>query len=306
MASNRLKEFVDYHINGDCECNGMVLKRYSELHQLNRQDKTDLCFFYTLTYCVASALLLLEKRKQLRSGSCIEKIKEMLVFQSDRKYMRMGDKFEKSIQLWKSTFDKRANIISKNMVSDGKLRSGITKYCEGWYGFGRFAAYLFIETYCALFGITQPINTTEKAQFKEGNVYTAGIFNVFCEDAIADSIDKYGITSEELPKAQSYLERILREIYKQGGDTNFFCVETTLCAYRKHFKGTRYNGYYADRQLSEITAFEARGLTSLAKELKQIRAQVLPNNMLGEKHGWDGIRTELKKRYLLTREIYKG
>ena len=84
---NRLKEFVWYHIHGDCEANGLVLRRYADMKHLTAQDRLDLAFFYTLTYSVPTGAYLLTQRDKLARMEPEELavMKEKLFFQSDRK-----------------------------------------------------------------------------------------------------------------------------------------------------------------------------------------------------------------------------
>lgn len=301
----RMSEFVEYHINGDCDCNVNVLKEYAERHNLNTQEKLDLIYFYTLTYSVPSGIELYKSRNFLRTASDrqLEQMKSRIVFQSDRKYVRCLHNFEKSIQDWKTRLDGKAERIIKDISEGSRLKDGTIKYLEEWYFIGRFAAYLFAETFCGLFNQDMP-KTVDELQFNQGEVYTAGIFNVFGKDDEAEAVEKNGITKEQEKEAEGYVKQILEAVSAAGGKANIYDIETTLCAYRKHFKGTRYNGYYIDRQLAEINEMKRRGFTATAAELYDIRSEIFPHKILGELNGWNGIRTNLKKYYLEYRKIY--
>ncbi len=182
------------------------------------------------------------------------------------------------------------------------MRDTALKTVEGWYGVGRYAACLFLETFCVLndYGANPEIDE----QFSDGNVFTAGIFNVFGNDRAADRIDRHGAKPEDEEPARKRLNAIRAAVRAAGGQDNYYYIETTLCAYRKHFKGTRYNGYYADRQLAEIKHYERQGsYAGLCSDLYRARRQAMPTQYLGEIGGWDGIRPELKKSYLHGRGI---
>ena len=123
---NRLKEFIWYHINGDGDCNGQVLRVYAEQNGLNEQDCFDLAYFYAVTYCCASAVFLLENRKNIEADlRCFaDKYKKKLVFQSDRKYVRMVDNFYKVLITWKNRLRNAAecfvNVFTKNKIIQTK------------------------------------------------------------------------------------------------------------------------------------------------------------------------------------------
>ena len=301
---NRLKEFVWYHIHGDCEANGLVLRRYADMKHLNAQDRLDLAFFYTLTYSVPTGAYLLTQRDKLARMEPEELavMKEKLFFQSDRKYMAMRDCFTKSIAQWRRSIRGCAPSLTFELTRGGRLRDTALKTVEGWYGVGRYAACLFLETFCVL--NDYEANPEIDEQFSDGNVFTAGIFNVFGNDRMADRIDKHGTKPEDEEPARKRLNAIRAAVRAAGGQDNYYYIETTLCAYRKHFKGTRYNGYYADRQLAEIKHYERQGsYAGLCSDLYRARRQAMPTQYLGEIGGWDGIRPELKKSYLHGRGI---
>ena len=84
-----------------------------------------------------------------------------------------------------------------------------------------------------------------------------------------------------------------------GLDANPTKLETSLCAYRKFYKGTRYNGYYLDRMLEELVYFKRNypEYDKITDELYDIRSKCFQHDYLGEYHGWFGVRKELKKLY---------
>ena len=79
-------------------------------------------------------------------------------------------------------------------------------------------------------------------------------------------------------------------------------VESTLCAYRKLFKCTRYHGYYADRMLKECES-TASSLQHLGIDVWKLRKQSIPKYLRGESNDWKGIRPELLNRYVTTGEL---
>lgn len=299
--NNRTNELVWLHINGDGEINGKVLKYISRNY--DNQSKLDLAYFYTLTYSVPSAVLMLQNRIPLKSMGTkqLSRFKDELIFRSDKRYTKDFNRFENNFDYWKQNIDGKFDLINRKIVKDGMIREGTTNLVESFCGFGRYTAYVFIETYCYIFGLG--VDKRESPKFEGGgrNTFVAGIYNAFGEDNEADYVYKYGVRDKR--DARKKLDFLTEEIRKKGGDTSFFSIETSLCAYRKHFAGTRYNGFYADRQLEEIISYENRGLKNLAQLCYEARRNSERNEYLGEINGWSGIRNRLKKHYIKTGEI---
>ena len=308
----RMREFIWYHIHGDGDCNGQVLRAYAEMKGLDAQQKFDLAYFYATTYCCVSAIFLLQKRDEivLNASDFADAYRGKLIFQSDRKYVRMRDTFKKMLTEWATgisyeriPFDKYTHVQSGTIDTARALN-----VVQQWYFFSRFSAYLFVETYCDILGI-QATRVNGLDYEGDSMTFAGGLCYVFGKDIEARYIQK----NHKLPFSTDLFEQMIhslqQQVKKAGGDDSLVKLETSLCAYEKFFKGTRYNGYYADRQLEEI--YELRVKPEMAEACTDVltaRALAIPNRYLGEKHGWKGIRTELKKSYQQTGRIdgYRG
>lgn len=295
-----------YHIYGDGDCNGQVLRAYAEANGLNEQDCFDLTYFYATTYCCASAVFLLENRERIMADcrGFADEYKGKLIFQSDRKYVRMLDNFYKMLVTWRNGLYKAADIFRDKMVDHGVVNTRrALGAIERWYFYSRFSAYLFIETYCDILNLTA---TREKGLQYEGDsmTFVGGLFYVYGMDDEA----RYVQANHKLPLDTVTLECLITDLQDTvkaaGGDDNFTKLETSLCAYEKFFKGSRYNGYYADRQLAELVKMRDRPeFASAVRAIFKAREKAIPGVYRGEIHGWDGIRTQLKKSYKETGKI---
>lgn len=293
MQLKRLYEFVDYHIHGDGECNGITLKAWADKHNLSRPDRIDLCYLFAITYCVESAVVLYYGRGELLADvdGWVKGNKGKIVFQSDRKYVRMLDAFNKCLYFFR---DNRAEIheVCGEQFLDLKRRIPAV---ERWPYFGRFSAYLFLETVAWVLDC-DIVNA--EMDWENGDTATSGLLNVYGYDNAANAFDR----TRKLPKRfsqqnmQRMVEPLLLAVESGGGNNNITMVETSLCAYRKFFKGSRYNGYYLDRMLEEIYSM-ASEFPDISKELLELRAQLFDSKYLGEIGGWKGIRKECKKLY---------
>lgn len=144
--NQRVEEFVKYHNEGDGECNNVVLKAWADRHGLNLQERYELAYYFSITYCVESALLLFKDRAGIYPNykEWAKENKSKLIFQSDRKYMRMGSRFETCLE----QFEK---IHSVRDFLKGVERNGVVVLAKAiplvssWRLFGRFSAFLFLE-----------------------------------------------------------------------------------------------------------------------------------------------------------------
>lgn len=293
MLSKRLDEFVHYHNTGDGECNGVVLKAWADNHKLNKKDRTDLCYFFGITYCVESAIVLYYNREAIIQNpeAWANDNKSKIIFQSDRKYIKMKNSFQVCLLSW---IKNRAEIQKLSDVTEIDLNKWISSV-ETYPLFGRFSAYLYLETAAWLLDI--PVINAEM-DWENGATATSGLLNLYGYDKAAMEYDRTRKLQE--PFNHEYMEKLVKPVLKAiaaaNGDNNITKVETSLCAYRKFFKGTRYNGFYLDRMLEEIIAMK-NDYPTISSELLAIRCNSYSAEYLGEISGWTGIRKDMKKKY---------
>ena len=307
LAQKRMREFVWYHIHGDGDCNGQTLRAYAEAARFNAQDRFDLAYFYATTYCCVSAVYLLQHRNDITAdpAAFAEAHRQKLIFQSDRKYVRMRDTFKRMLAEWsQSITHQQREFATATVANAGTVDTEkALKWVLNWYFFSRFSAYLFVETYC---DITAQEATRANGLNYEGDsmTFAGGACYVYGLDTDAQYIQK----NHRLPFDSEFFESMIRGIQERvkraGGDDSLVKLETSLCAYEKFFKGTRYNGYYADRMLGEIqTMKRVPEFAQACQDVLSARSRAIADKYLGERHGWDGIRKELKKSYQRTQRI---
>lgn len=291
----RLIEFVNYHKNGDGECNNVVLKDWAERYCHGLQEKYELAYFFSITYCVESAIVLFKNKENIYRDitAWIKDNKDLIVFQSDRKYIRMKDSFYKVLENF-NNINSVDDFLDKVQKEGTIILSRAIPYVSSWVMFGRFSAFLFLETFVELTGI-QIENTT--IEWEKGNTATSGIMNVFGFDREADYFDKTGKLMLNKEDMNKMLDIIIKAVQRTGGNTNVTEIETSLCAYRKFYKASRYNGYYLDRMLEEIY-YMNDNFPEISKELIDIRKKHFDSRYLGEISGWAGIRKQKKKEYI--------
>lgn len=304
--SNRQEEFIKYHKEGDGDCNGQVLREYASEHCRSEQDYFDLAYFYSTAYCCASAVFMYENRERIAEDarSFAEEYKKRLIFQSDRKYVAMLDNFQKMLETWRTGLNRSAGKFRKAFVKGNTVDiSRAILEIEQWFFFSRFSAYLFVETYCDIHGLN---GTRGKNLSYEGDsmTFVGGLFYVYGMDEDARYVQKRHKIPVDIATLEFLITDLQDAVKEAGGDDNFTKLETSLCAYEKFFKGTRYNGYYADRQLQELVSMKSvKEFARTCEEVYEARAKAIPARYLGERNGWDGIRRELKRSYIERGEI---
>lgn len=298
----RMDEFLQYHIHGDGECNNVVLKRYCDNHGFGFEDRCDIAYFFSVTYCVESAIvMMLDKDSILRDvDDWVSRNKSKLIFQSDRKYVRLENRFNGCLEYFKRNLHGKWKQEVEKYTCNGVIDIGkAVNRTQKWFYFGRFASFLFLETISWL-NDYEPLNSN--IVWKNGDTATSGLMDLFGKEKSADIFDKSGRLTIPAETLDAMFESVRWEIEKNGGKSNTTYVETSLCAYRKLYKGTRYNGYYLDRMLEEIIKMR-EDFPDISRELFQIRSDCFSSDQLGEMNGWSGIRKEEKKRYLKTGKV---
>ena len=149
--------------------------------------------------------------------------KSQLKFRTDRRYVRIGD-----------TFDKVMKQLSPKLLEDlDEAMTTTEQYniVSRWYFFGRYATFLFLEVWAKLSG--KQIVDDLALKFEPDENYTKGA------EIVAQTQDKALL--------RAFIERAKRDTCD-----NVFALETSLCAVAKLKKGTRWNGYYTKRLLDDI------------------------------------------------------
>ena len=305
MPDKRKAEFINYHKHGDGDCNGQTLKMSAYILCMNKQQMFDLAYFYSITYCCASAIWMYLNKAAIAANpeSQAKKCKRLLVFESDRRWVAQENRLETMLKEWANgkiaeAFE-RATITKQGEIDIVKA----LELVQGWYYFSRYSAYLFIETYCDIAGltITQP-NGLEYGG--DRMTFAGGLFRYFGLDAMTANLRK----KRKLPIDNRLFELMVKELQADvknaNGDDSWVKLETSLCAYDKMFKGKRYNGYYADRMLQEVRQMQKEPeLAEACDIVMTARKLAIPIAYRGEDNGWNGIRKELKKYYTEYGEI---
>lgn len=212
------EEYIRYHLGGDAGVEERMIASLSAYYKLSRWDSFRLAYYYTTTYHIPSALKLLRNHNTPKSE---------LKFRTDRRYVRIGDTYTRLM----------AQLSPKLLEQLDRATPTTEQYniVSSWYFFGRYAAFLFLEVWAKLSG--KQISDDLALKFEPEENYTKGA------EIIAQTQDKAALSA--------FIERA-----KTDTRDNVFSLETSLCAVAKLKKGTRWNGYYTERLLSDIAGSE--------------------------------------------------
>lgn len=215
-------EYIRYHLGGDAGVEERMIASLSAYYKLSRWDSFRLAYYYTTTYHIPSALKLLRNHNTPKSE---------LKFRTDRRYVRIGDTFTRLM----------AQLSPKLLEQLDRATTTTEQYniVSSWYFFGRYAAFLFLEVWAKLSG--KQIEDDLALKFEPEENYTKGA------EIIAQTQDKAALSA-------------FIESAKRDTTDNVFSLETSLCAVAKLKKGTRWNGYYTERLLSDIAGSEWENL----------------------------------------------
>ena len=272
-----------------------VLALWADENLLTPADKIWLSYLYGLTYSTTTAILIFRHFPKLGFvevddlESFWRENKQRLYFNRDRRYIKNNDQFVKAIiglqNLEHSNRGLRYHLTTR---TDEQIYQRIVK---NWPYFGRHAAFLFFDAYSKMFG---ECTLSSISNWNEAHTIAEGLALATYDDELYQRAKSKHLT----PGDAKILDALVVKIEQDCG-ANFTDIESTICAYAKLFKGTRYLGYYIDRFQEELK--HARENDYPEEDmllLWKLRSEVSPPTFLGEYMSWSGIRKDRCKLWL--------
>lgn len=267
-----------------------MLVPFADTHSLGCEERAWLAYLYALSYSQTTAMVaFLALPHYCASPKSIRKFwsenKTRLWFNPDRKYIKNNDQFCEAI----ASLRKAAGEEGLYPYVDTCLGYGFDdlykEIQKNWKFFGPHGAYLFFD---AIHGLAPWLSVDPVTlDWKHcGKTVVEGMAHLLYQDEL--------IHTREFPLAK-YNRTV--DLIQSKCDQPKIIIESTLCAFRKLFKGTRYHGYYADRMLEECYFAAEMGLLPEV-DLWKLRKQTIPKSLRGETLGWSGIRKERNKLWL--------
>lgn len=299
----RWNKFMEYHALGDADMNFPVLRKWADDKGLDQEERIWMSLFYSCCYCVPTTVFLMSKLPSIRTvkSKDVEEVwrlyKQQMVFQSDRKYVKNMDWFPTIVGNF-VRLTKRDAVGWVESHIDGNrhplaMYNAFYKDITGWRYFGRFSAFLMIESLAKLADVNMDADWFD---WKNGNTATEGMMHIlYMDKEAAEFKHNPNLSAETVKLLSDKLSLLRRQISAKYPDvsTAIVDIETSLCGFRKLFKQSRYAGYYIDRQQEEILKMQQSLPDYDFGCLWDARRKVFNNVFLGELNGWVGIRKEL-------------
>ena len=277
-----------------------LLVPYANMNGLSEEERVWLAYLYGLSYSCTTAIRIFEafpdlsqiRPKEVKRFWVSEK--DTLWFNPDKKYIKNNDQVIPAIKSIKGLLNEYPSLLdwvlsySENGASFEGLYKGILKK---WDFFGPHGAYLFFD---ALYGLCPNIyvDPITLDWSHSGKTVVEGMAHMLYQDEL--------IETREFPLKK--YDHAVDSLQESSGQPKVI-IESTLCAFRKFFKGTRYVGYYADRMLEECHFVEGLKGVSHMPDVWALRKKTIPKELRGEDCGWEGIRRERMKGWLERGEL---
>lgn len=276
-----------------------LLVPYAKAKKLAKDERVWLAYLYGLSYSCTTAIRIFEafpevshiRLKEMHKFWASEK--DTLWFNPDKKYIKNNDQVIPAIKSIKSILNEHASLLDwvSSRSEQGTNFSGLYRgILDNWDFFGPHGAYLFFD---ALYGLCPDVYVDpEHLDWKHsGKTVVEGMAHMLYQDELIETrefpLEKYDHIVDKLQEASNQPKVI---------------IESTLCAFRKFFKGTRYLGYYADRMLEECH-FVSGLNESYVPDIWEFRRKTIPRELRGEDCGWKGIRKDRMRNWLEKGEL---
>lgn len=269
-----------------------LLIPYADTHNCDIDMKLWMAYLYGVSYSCTTVFRFLAQFSRLSEvrpkdlKKFWEKHKESLWFQTDKRYLKNNNQVIPAI---KSLYQLSHGDLQKYLLPLLEQGFDVTykEILKNWRFFGPSGAYLFFD---ALYGLcpelySEPTHLDWKNCGKtvpEGMAHLLGLDEQALHMEVYD-LDRYNKNVD-----------MLASRFKQPK----IHIESILCMFRKLFKGTRYHGYYADRQMVECLNTSDFVKEYCEIDLWEYRKLCLPLHFCGELNDWQGIRPQKYKDFL--------
>lgn len=272
-----------------------LLLPFADENGLTQGDRLWLAYLYALSYSCTTAMRMYHEFPSLAEVSpkklrkFWEAQKPTLWFNPDKKYLKNNDQVEEAIKcIYKLSHKDFGGYLTPILAKGFDCTYKEIK--KNWKFFGPHGAYLFFD---ALYGLCPELySDPSNIDWKNcGKTVGEGMAHLLYMDEAIETkqhdYDRYNKNVDAIAKKFEVPKVI---------------IESTLCAFRKLFKGTRYCGYYADRMLEECNSVSDI-MIDIGIDVWKYREQMIPNKFRGEIHNWKGIRKDKCKEFLNTGRI---
>lgn len=317
MSDYRLERWEgakEFHISGmkmgEIDPAAPMLKYIADKLGLGFDGRVWLAWLYSTCYSAPTAFYMITKipkKTDIALGemrSWWKEHKYKLHFETDRIYVKNRDEFPKMFFSYikytaggeYETFYR--NKRETNSETYSRIYNGAL---EGLYYFSRYSVFMFLETVYNLTGfpmLPTGLNLSRARTSRNGLCYALNK-----EEWVRKKGEAAMLNREQYQYLQQNLRRLYTELRTEHPEVNttYWNLETSLCAYYKLFKPTRYCGYYIDRQMTEIEKMQKNDPYGADwSVLWDFRKTYFNHKALGEYVGYKGIRKKQMGYFLKT------
>lgn len=264
---------------------------------LNNDQRMWLAYLYGLSYSCTTAIRVFHAFPDFSSISLKELKKfwnahrSTLWFNPDRKYIQNNNQFIEAIKSFRKSMGSHPYETYIHLITDAEqpFEALYKTIKKEWKYFGPMGAYLFLD---AVYGLL-PEDYVDPIYIdwsQGGKTVVQGMAHFAYSDELIES-SKY-----PLETYNQLVDKIQQKTHRPK-----VIIDSTLCAFRKLFKQTRYVGYYADRMLEEVYATQEYAPKGV--DFWDYRARTIPHKFRGEELGWKGIRKNKLKDWVSRGEL---
>lgn len=254
--------YADYHRRsleiGDVDPSYSMMRYLCDRFELNIEQRYWLAFLYSTCYCGPTVFYMYNEFPDFenvdvgRLRRWWDANKKRLLFQTDRRWIKQNNQFVEMFESYKKNLCGLSQARFFEQLTPGILNDKLrTKAAyEAAYlaasnirHMGRFSLFLYLEAVHVVTGFDM---RPPSMNILEAEACRRGLEWAYRVDYLTEITPK---------KAQKAFDLLVAKMCVDPRNT-VWNIETTLCAYGKYHKGTRYIGYYLDRQAEEIRKME--------------------------------------------------
>jgi hypothetical protein len=290
---DRRSEFLAYHNEsmriGDVDPSNALLRYVCDRFELSLEQRFWCGWLYAATYNGATAFYLYNEFPDAENVDIgrlqrwwLARGRDDAVFTTDRRWCRSRNQFVAAFDSYRewlggATQQERFEALA-GTGSPSERYERLFAAVRDIYTFGQFTSIIYLDVLDAITPLgLMPTDFDFDAAWsvRFGLYYAMG-----WDQSITDGYTP--MRAEMVTPTQEAWAALKRRL---GPETTIANVETTLCAYRKWYRGTRYIGYYLDRQALEIAQMAARVRAGVCWDvLWQYRSETYDASCLAERH----------------------
>lgn len=291
MRPNRLDHYLRYHYEmqrrGDLDPQYPALQYLARRYELNLEQRYWIAFLFACCYCVPTVFYVynefpdFENVDVARLGRWWALNKKNTLFQTDRLRIKTSDLLVETFLSYRNLVgsSQSAKFLSlKRSTPQASYRAAYDEMMKV-RNFGRYTMFLYLEAVYTLTGFDM---SPDRLDMKNALSSRNGLCYALGYDELLDRNLSAAQYAETEAKFLELVRFVRLKNPNRGKPTTVWNVETTLCAFKKLMRGTRYMNYYIDRQHHEIEKLE--GLVRRGVDWSVL---------------WDHRAEHFEKRYLL-------